>query len=388
MTASLGFNNTYILGMAWNKAERLDIRRISDLRRYPQLQFGFSHEFMDRQDGWPGLRRHYSLPQERVRGLDHDLAYRGLAADRIDVIDLYATDAEIRYYDIRPLVDDRDYFSDYEAVFVYRLELAENHPRAFRRLRRLEGSLDEYHMSGLNARVKLQHQPEASVAADFIRETFARETRVRSDTRLDRFLDNSLAHLFMVAVSLGAAVLLAVPLGIAAARWRRPGQAILAGAGMIQTIPALALLVFMIPLFGIGAEPAIVALFLYSLLPIIRNTCSGLHDIPLSLRESAVVLGLPPLARLRLVELPLATRSILAGIKTSAVINIGTATLGALIGAGGYGQPILTGIRLDDLGLIMEGAVPAAGLALLVQGGFELLERWLLPRGLRFKSEA
>jgi len=181
-----------------------------------------------------------------------------------------------------------------------------------------------------------------------------------------------------------AAIVTAIPLGIIVTRFRRFGQVILGSAGIIQTIPALALLVFMIPIFGIGAEPAIAALFLYSLLPIIRNTSSGLQDIPAPLRESAVVLGLPPLARLRMVELPLATRSILAGIKTSAVINIGTATLGALIGAGGYGQPVLTGIRLDDIGLIMEGAVPAAALALLVQGLFELLERVLLPRGLRY----
>ncbi|MEJ2508016.1 MAG: ABC transporter permease subunit, partial [Gammaproteobacteria bacterium] len=107
------------------------------------------------------------------------------------------------------------------------------------------------------------------------------------------------------------------------------------------------------------------------------------HDIPTPVLESARALGLPPGARLRLVQLPLAARSILAGIKTSAVINIGTATLGALIGAGGYGQPILTGIRLDDTGLILQGAVPAALLALAVQGLFELAERVVVPKGLR-----
>ncbi|MEX2525043.1 MAG: glycine betaine ABC transporter substrate-binding protein [Gammaproteobacteria bacterium] len=388
MTESLGFNNTYVLGMVWNRAERLNITRISDLKRYPKLRFGLSDEFMDREDGWPALREHYGLPHEGVRGLDHDLAYRGLAADRLDVVDLYSTDAEIQYYDIRPLVDDRDFFPDYHAVFLYRLEAARQYPENFQRLRKLEGSLDEHHMSILNARVKVQHQPEGSVAADFIWENFGQETRVPTSSRLDRFLTNTVDHLFMVAVSLLAAVVIAIPLGIAAARYRRLGQVILGGAGIIQTIPALALLVFMIPLFGIGAEPAIAALFLYSLLPIIRNTCSGLQDIPASLRDSAVVLGLPPLARLRMVELPLAMRSILTGIKISAVINIGTATLGALIGAGGYGQPILTGIRLDDIKLIMEGAVPAAVLALLVQGFFELLERYMLPRGLRLKSEA
>jgi osmoprotectant transport system permease protein len=167
----------------------------------------------------------------------------------------------------------------------------------------------------------------------------------------------------------------------------RLGQVILAVVGIIQTVPSLALLVFMIPLLGIGGPPAIMALFLYSLLPIVRNTYTGLHDLPLSLRESAEALGLPAGARLRLIDLPMASRTILAGIKTSAVINVGTATLGALIGAGGYGQPILTGIRLDDVGLILQGAVPAAALALLVQGGFELAERLFVPRGLRIKPQ-
>jgi len=187
----------------------------------------------------------------------------------------------------------------------------------------------------------------------------------------------------LVGISLSAAIILAIPLGILAARRQRLGQVVLAVASIIQTIPSLALLVFMIPLLGIGGPPAIVALFLYSLLPIIRNTYAGLKDIPPAIIESAQALGLPSRARLRIVELPLATRAILAGIKTSAVINVGTATLGALIGAGGYGQPILTGIRLDNTALILQGAVPAAALALLVQGLFELIERGLLPRALR-----
>jgi osmoprotectant transport system permease protein len=141
----------------------------------------------------------------------------------------------------------------------------------------------------------------------------------------------------------------------------------------------------MIPLFGIGAGPAIAALFLYSLLPIVRNTHAGLTGIPASLLESARALGLPPTAVLTRVELPLASPTILAGIQSAAVINVGTATLGALIGAGGLGQAIFTGIRLDDIGLILEGAIPASLLALLVQGVFELVERSVVPRGLRLQ---
>jgi osmoprotectant transport system permease protein len=161
---------------------------------------------------------------------------------------------------------------------------------------------------------------------------------------------------------------------------------ILGAAGIIQTIPSLALFVFMIPLLGIGGPPAVAALFLYSLLPIIRNTHAGLSDIAAPIRESAQALGLPRAARLRRIELPLAGRAILAGVKTSAVINVGTATLAALIGAGGYGQPILTGIRLDDIGLILQGAVPAAVLSLVVLGIFEATERLVVPRGLRIRT--
>jgi osmoprotectant transport system permease protein len=195
-------------------------------------------------------------------------------------------------------------------------------------------------------------------------------------------------HLALVAASLGAAVLVAVPLGVAAARRRKTGAAILAVAGVVQTVPTLALLVLMIPLLGIGTLPAVAALFLYSVLPIVRNTVTGLTEIPAALLESADVLGLSSWARLLKIELPLASPSIVAGIQTSAVINVGTATLGALIGAGGLGQPILTGIRLDDLDLILEGAVPAAILALLAQAVFAGVGRLVVPRGLRLRPDA
>jgi osmoprotectant transport system permease protein len=186
---------------------------------------------------------------------------------------------------------------------------------------------------------------------------------------------------------LAAAIIVAIPLGVVAASFPRTGQVIIGVIAGIYTIPSLALLVFMLPILGIGWKPAVAALFLYSLLPIVRNTHAGLLGIPLAVRESAETLGLPALARLIRIELPLASPAILAGIQTSAVLNVGTATLGALIGAGGYGQPILTGIRLDNHQLILEGAVPAALMALLVQGAFELVGRWFIPRGMRAGKE-
>jgi len=387
-SSPLGFNNTYALGMKEQLAEQLGIRAISDLRRHPELRFGLSNEFMDRGDGWPSLRDRYQLPQREVRGLDHDLAYRGLDSGAIQVTDLYSTDAEIRYYGLRVLEDDLRHFPAYDAVLLYRADLPGRAPEALAAILRLEGRISAAAMIAMNARAKLDRVPDARIAADFLATHFQLVSDVVEQTARDRFFRNTREHLLLVAVSLTAAILIAVPLGIVAAKSPRAGQAILAIVGIIQTIPSLALLVFMIPLLGIGDAPAMVALFLYSLLPIVRNTYTGLHDIPLALRESAIALGLPAAARLWRVELPMASRAILAGIKTSAVINVGTATLGALIGAGGYGQPIFTGIRLDDVGLILEGAVPAALLALLVQGLFELFERVLVPKGLRLKPAA
>ena len=386
MLPPLGFNNTYAIGMKAELAERLKLHTISDLKNHPELVLGFGNEFMDRADGWPGLQQGYQLPQQNVRGLDHDLAYRGIESGTLDVTDLYATDAEIAYYKLRALEDDLNYFPVYNAVILYRADVEQRAPEVAAMFNRLAGRIDAPTMSRMNAKVKLNGEPESAVAAGFLKQALNLDVDYQIQTAWQRFWQHTGEHLVLVGISLSAAIFFAVPLGILAARRERLGPIVLGVAGIIQTIPSLALFVFMIPLLGIGGPPAIMALFLYSLLPIIRNTYAGLKDIPPAIVESAQALGLPSRARLRIVELPLATRAILAGIKTSAVINVGTAALSALIGAGGYGQPILTGIRLDDIGLILQGAIPAAALALLVQGLFELIERGLLPKGLRIQT--
>jgi osmoprotectant transport system permease protein len=387
-TPALGFNNTYAIGMRRALADKLHIHTISDLRRYPDLTFGFTNEFLDRADGWPGLRDCYHLSQENVRGLDHDLSYRGIATGAIQVIDMYSTDAEIAHYDLVALRDDAGFFPVYEAVFLYRLDLADRVPAFVEKLRSLAGRISAADMIVMNASAKIHRVPEIQVAGDFLSEHLKLTVASHASNFGSRLLRTTREHITLVLISLTAAILLAIPLGVLSAKYERTGRFILGAAGVIQTIPSLALLVFMIPLLGIGGPPAVVALFLYSLLPIIRNTYAGLKDIPLSIRESAMALGLDAGTRLCRIELPLASRSILAGIKTSAVINVGTATLGALIGAGGYGQPILTGIRLDNTALILEGAIPAALLALFVQGIFDLADRVLVPRGLRLDSKA
>lgn len=385
MTRPLGFNNTYAIGMRPETAEPLGIRTISDLRDHPDLRLGLTNEFMDRGDGWPSLRRHYRLSPEQVRGLDHDLAYRALEIGKIDAMDVYTTDAEISYYGLRVLRDDLEFFPPYEAVFLYRADLGQRVPRLAETLHRTENMLDERSIGEMNARVKLGGESETAVAADFVREHFGAVAELNEAGLLERVRLRTAEHLFLVGIAMLAGIAVAIPLGILAAKLPRTGQIILGVVGMIQTIPALALLVFMIPLLGIYEPPAIAALFLYSLLPMVRNTVTGLRGIPLPLEESAEALGLSRMTRLAKIDLPLASPAILAGIKTSTVITIGFATLGALIGAGGYGQPILTGIRLDDVSLILEGAVPAALLALAAQAVFQLVERVLVPRGLRLR---
>ena len=383
LVGPLGFDNTYAIGMREPVAAQLQVRRISELQRVPQLKLGFSNEFMSRKDGWPRLRERYGLEQASASGIDHDLAYRALQSGAITAMDLYSTDAEIAYYGLRVLDDDRHVFPRYEAVYLYRLARASTLAPLLNALRSLH--IDAAQMRAMNARVKLEHRSEREVAAALVQQRFAVRAGGGEPSRWAMIAQRTGEHLVLVLGSLLCAIAVAIPLGVLCQRRPRLGRVVLDGVGLVQTIPSLALLVFMIPLLGIGSLPAAVALFLYSLLPIVRNTYTGLCDVPPQLRNAAAALGLPPRAVLRVVELPLASRAILAGIKSAAVINVGTATLGALIGAGGLGQPILTGIRLDDMSMILEGAVPASLLAIAVERAFDLLERVVVPRGLRLE---
>ena len=377
MTQPIGFSNGYALAMRKDRAQELGIRTIGDLIHFGELDIAVSNEFVARADGWNALAAAYHLQGVQVRGIDHDLAYRALDAGQIDVTDAYTTDAEIEAYGLTLLEDDRQFFPRYDAVFLYRSDLS---PAGIAALQRLAGSIDEAQMRRFNRMVRMEGASERAVAAEALGIDAATQA---GPSRWQRILARTGEHLLLVAIALGLALVIAIPLGILAARDRRLGGIVMSATGILQTIPSLALFVILIPVFGIGATPTIAALFLYSLLPIVRNTHAGLTGIAAPLRDSAEALGLSPLARLRRVELPLALPTIMAGVRTAAVIAVGLATLGAIIGAGGYGQPILTGIRLNDTGLILEGAIPAAAMALAFEGLFHLIERRTTPRGLR-----
>jgi osmoprotectant transport system permease protein len=386
MSRPLGFNNNYALAMREERAEALGITSISDLKKHPELKFGFSNQFVDRGDGWQGLRRHYGLPQSNPAGLDHSLVYQALDNGTLDVTDIYSTDAQIVPHRLKVLKDDRNFFPAYQAVILYRADLEGRAPQVVRSLLRLEGRIDDRQMTAVNARVEVDDVNEIQASADFLNANLGLAVVPVVPTLADRLLARTGEHLLLVGVSLALAVVAAVPLGVLAARFRWLGQAILGVVGVVQTVPALALLFLLsVAMHRLGVVPALTALFFYSLLPIVRNTYTGLRDVPLPVRESAEALGLSSWARLRLVELPLAAPAILAGVKTAAVINIGNATLGGLIAAGGYGLPIIVGLNKSSLALILEGTVPAVALALLAQGLFEVVERLLVSRGLRLR---
>lgn len=395
LSDSLGFNNTYALALGRRRAEELGIAKISDLRRLPELRLALTHEFLDRGDGWRALAKRYELPQRNVPGVDHDVAYRQLLAGEIDVIDVYSTDAMIARGDLMLLKDDLEFFPAYEAVWLYRLKTAERLPALAASIEKLTGQIDESMMQSLNEQVEAG-ESETQVAARFLRERLGISIRAPRESWARLIARHVGEHLDLVRRSLLPAIVAGVALGVFCQRRPRAGSVILTGVGLLQTIPSLALLVLLLPILGAlgyrtigeGSLTAVVALFCYCLLPIVRNTYTGLAGIPTSLRESAVVLGLSPLARLTEIELPIARPTILAGIRTAAVQNVGFATLGAIIGAGGLGQPILRGIRLNDASYILAGAIPAALLALAIQVAIDLLERFTTPRGMKTVAHA
>jgi osmoprotectant transport system permease protein len=381
----LGFNDGYALAVRAADADRLGLRTLSDLAKHPELKLGLSNEFIGRADGWKGLAERYGFKQT-PSGLDHGLAYDAVAARQIDAIDIYTTDAKIDHLGLRVLEDDRKYFPRYDAVVLYKLDLPTRLPEAWAALKTLEGRVDEHAMIAMNARAELQSVPFDVIARDFLasagKEAKAGQQQPKEERRgfADKLFGPDLwklarQHLFLVALSVGIAILIGVPIAILVFPHVRLRAVVLGFASLLQTVPSLALLAVLISMLGaIGALPALIALTLYSLLPIMRNTVTGLAEVPNGLRLAGTALGMTPPQSLRLVLLPLALPTLLAGVRTATAIAIGTATIAAFIGAGGFGERIVTGLALNDCELLLAGALPAAALALLSEGLFELVE--------------
>ena len=399
--APFGLNNTYALALRDEVAAELGATRISDLVGHgADLRAGFSVEFVNREDGWKGLREAYPGLDLEPRSMEHGLAYEALDGGELDLIDAYSTDGKLARYSVTVLEDDRGFFPPYNAAPLLRGEVARERPELVRLLERLAFTIDDQRALELNARIEVGKESFEAVAYDFLREEGLIESNaVRADAGGDRSggfwsvlrgqrgrLEVLIKqHIFLVLISVLIAAALAIPLGV----WitRHPGlqRTFLAAAAVLQTIPSLALLAFLIavPWLGLGKASAIVALVLYALLPILRNTYAGLTTVDPALIDAARGLGLTPTQVLVRIQLPIAARTILAGVRTATVISVGVATLAAFIGAGGLGEPILEGLYLNDTQLVLIGAIPAALLALLADGMLGLVERWITPRGLR-----
>lgn len=393
----LGFENTYAMAVRPATADSLGLRTLSDLAEVaPRLTAGFSPDFIGRDDGLPGLRDAYGLEPGDVRSLLQAVKYQALVQGEVDVIDGYSTDGQIARYGVRVLADDRGFFPPYDAAAVVGRRLAEERPDAVAALTELSGLLDAATIRELNRRVEVDGDDPGAVAADALRTLGLADDggRARSAGR-DRsgsFLTylwsgrgetwtQTRRHLLLVFLSLTAGILVAVPLGVALERVRGAAEGVIRAVGVLQTVPSIALLAFMIPVLGIGVAPAVTALFLYSLFPMLRNTYSGVRDADAAAVASARALGMTEWQLLRHVRLPLAAPVIMAGVRTAAVINVGTATLAAFIGAGGLGDPIVAGLTLSDTWMILSGAVPAAVLALIVDGGLAVAEKAVSPNG-------
>lgn len=378
----IGFNNTYALVIRSEKTEKFNIQKISHLKNHPELQIGLSYEFLKRQDGWENLALHYNLPHQ-PSGLEHGLAYQAILNNNIDVTDAYSTDGEINHYDLLILEDDKNFFPTYQAVSFYAATLPQE-VKAI--LGALSSSVSEKEMQYLNYLALFENKRHYEIAYDFLtrKNMIQNNGKVISDEWEEIFF-KSLTHIKLTFLALILAILIALPLGIVIYRFHFFSKTVLYVVGILQTIPSIALLALMIPIFGIGFLPAITALFMYALLPILRNTVIGLFSVDPELKKVALAMGLSRWNRLKLVELPLAMPSILTGIRTAAVINVGTATLAAFIGAGGLGEFIVTGLALNNVDLILMGAIPAALLAIVTEILFEILEWWLIPGHLRQK---
>lgn len=393
----LGFENTYAIAVRPETAAEYRLRTLSDLARAaPRLTAGFTPDFIGREDGLPGLRKAYGIHPREVRSLLQAVKYQALASGSVDLVDGYSTDGLLSRYKLVVLEDDRRFFPPYEAAFLAGPALLRDAPEAVSALTPLNGILDEPLMRSLNQRLEVDGLPVTQVAREALQQLGigvgggsdrAGASREHSlwrylwDAR-SRLLSLTARHLVLVAVSLVAAIIIAVPLGLWLERSRGSAESVIRGVGLMQTVPSIALLAFMLPFLGIGLIPALVALFLYSLYPILRNTYTGLRDAAPAAVAAGTALGMTGGQVLQHIRLPLAAPVIMAGIRTAAVINVGTATLAAFIGAGGLGDPIVAGLALADTRMILSGALPAAMLALLVDGTLGWVEHMVKPKGI------
>ncbi len=394
----LGFDNSYALAVPRSQTAGTPLRTISDLAAIASsLTAGFGYEFINRPDGLPGLQSRYGLSFQSVQAMQQTLKYQAAAAGEIDALDVYTTDGRLAEYDFVVLEDDQQFFPPYEASGLIRGATLAQHPELGGVLGLLTNAFDAETMRQLNYRLQEGGEPVEVVAHDalsalhlFVTEA-AKTQPVSHQKGLSAYMwskrtdlaGRTVEHLALAGLALGLGILLAVPLGLLLERHPAIAEPVIRGVGLTQTIPSIALLAFMIPVFGIGMLPAVMALWIYSLFPIVRNTYSGLRDAAPQAVAAARALGMTEWQILQWVRLPLAAPVIMAGVRTAGVITVGTTTLAAFIGAGGLGVPVVAGLQMANTTVILSGALPAAALALIIDGFLGKVETWIRPRGVQ-----
>jgi osmoprotectant transport system permease protein len=392
---SLGFSNGWVLAVPKGLAAHDHLVTLSDLARRsgetPPLNAAFSPEFLGRRDGLPGLTEAYGLKLPDARPMAQPLKYAAVSSGAVNLIDAYATDGRLAALGLMPLEDDRHFFPAYDAAPLVRADLAGRSPEAMAALLSLRGRLDADTMRRLNKQVEDGRAP-SDVAAEWLKSeglSGARQSEQGSDVK--GFLPYAwsrrsylgallLRHLELTGAALLLASIVGFALGLLSSRSVPAAAIALKSTAILQTIPGLALLAFLVPWLGIGAWPALVALFVYALLPIVQATYAGLRGIDAELVDVAQGMGMTEGQILFRLRLPLAAGVIFSGLRTAAVIAVGTATLAAFVGGGGLGEAIVSGLTLNDPRLILLGAIPAALLALVVDGLLAALGTAASPR--------
>jgi osmoprotectant transport system permease protein len=390
----LGFRNGYALAVRRGTADSLQLRTMSDVSaRGAALRAGFTSDFIGRADGWPGVRAAYGWTLASVRPLAPALKYDALRQGAVDLVDGYDTDAPLADTTLVVLPDDRGFFPPYEASIVVSAALRTRDPAAVAVLTTLSGRMTEAEMRRWNAALETDRRPVRDVAHDALR-TLGLVTERGDVARADApapglwaFLWARRAetarltgeHLLLVAVAMLLALAVALPAGVWLADRATAADRVLQGLALAQTIPGLALLALLLPVLGVGAAPALVALWVYALLPVVQGTVVGLRAVDATATEALAAMGATPRQQLWWARVPLAAPVLVTGVRTATVITIGTATLAAFVGGGGLGEPIVTGLGLADERLVLSGAIPAALLALVVDRGFAWLTRRVTP---------
>lgn len=388
----IGFNNTYAMSVRGEMAKERGWETTSDLLEDDEsLRGGFPSEFMERPDGYPGLRAAYGLDLGSVMELDPGLMYDAVAGGQVDVICAFTTDPRIAAYELAPLADDRSFFPPYDACPVVRIETLETYPELREALALLAGTINDEEMRALNYAVDIDKRSPPVVAREWIDArlgggaTLSTEEAQEAPTapgtmglawkRRAEIGQKVVEHLVLTALGTGLAIVIGVPMGVLVHRVARARGPVLAMTEILQTIPSLAMLAFLFALYGLlGLAPAVTALVLYALLPIVLNTYTGLREVPRGVIEAADGVGMSNMQRLRMVELPLAAPVIIAGIRAATVLTVGIATLSTYIGAGGLGDFIARGLARNDTRLTLLGAVPAAIMAVALSLGIRLIE--------------